>query len=106
VAGNFTLSEDRRLTMDISGLTFSNETHWESSRQALFFFADIGNKRIACGISQIALNDYYRTADTKEMAIKNYESNKEFIQGIATKFIKADLFNDKGEIFITSKEFK
>lgn len=90
--------------MNISELRFSEEIDWDHSHEVLLFFAYVEGRKVTCGISQIALNDWCGTEDTKVMAIANYNQNKQTVQNLAAKYIEHDKFNDRGEILILSAD--
>ncbi|MDP3261128.1 MAG: DUF1488 family protein [Thermodesulfovibrionales bacterium] len=92
--------------MNVTDIQFIDDVNFDDSREAVLFYAQIGKKKIKCGLGQIAVNDHYQTTDTKENAIENYRKNKIYFQDIAKNLIKNDRFNENGEIFISSRDIR
>lgn len=93
----------------MSQLSFEDDFWYAAKFQAIKFAASEGGERHVFAISRIALNDRYRTPDTKEDAIKNFENHIEEIQLVATRVYEAGLRSvEHGHFFIDSslcKEF-
>lgn len=90
--------------MNTDDIVFGKEVGYDASRQAVAFTADIGGKRVMCFISQIALNDYFGTPDTKEQVLENFQNHKDGIFALAERFISKDRFNENGEIYIVGDD--
>ncbi|NMH66583.1 DUF1488 domain-containing protein [Shewanella salipaludis] len=86
--------------MGFDDIIFLEEYQWDMSKQAVTFWADVDNQRITCQISREALVDYYRTEDTKEQALINFEDNQYDICNLAEHLIRNDVFEEDGGIFI------
>lgn len=57
-------------------------------------------------VSQIAINDYYRTVDSFEQMEVNFEDNRNHIDGIAERFARDfDANEDSPHFEITSEHF-
>ena len=90
--------------MDITGIQFLEDRTWDGDRKCIVFYAQIGRQKITCAVSGCALNDYYRSKDTKAKAMENYRNNTKKIHHIAKRLIDDDFFDDNNEIFISSEE--
>lgn len=89
--------------MDIKGIQFE-DISWDSTRESIVFCAHIGKKKIPCSISKTALNDYFRTKDTKANALQNYQTHSKKIQNIAKRLIADDVFEENNEIVIYTED--
>ena len=79
------------------------ETWWDHSRETLKFrLIDEDGQKALCGVTQIAINDYFRTEDTIEAAEANFENNTDFIVSTAARMIEYDDQNEDGIYLITS----
>lgn len=79
------------------------EPWWDSDYRAIKFAAEKAGNRYICAISQIALNDYFRTEDTKEAAFANYYKHADMVHSVAIKLIQQDQPNERGVYFIASE---
>ena len=83
-----------------------NEFWWDIAHQAVKFDGWLNGERFVFAISQIALNDYYRTPDTKEDALQNFGDNIERIEYIAARYASECVANEEApHFFITSEIF-
>jgi len=94
----------KEISMDITGIQFLEDRTWDGDRKCIVFYAQIGRQKITCAVSGSALNDYYRSKDTKAKAMENYRNNTKKIHHIAKRLIDDDFFDDNNEIFISSEE--
>jgi hypothetical protein len=79
------------------------KTWWDHAREILKFrLVDEDGEKFLCGITQVAINDYYRTDDTEEAAQANFESNQDEIIAIANSLIQQDAADEEGLYLITS----
>ncbi len=84
-----------------------NEKWRDSKKENLMFRlknTEIGDEKV-CGVTQIAINDYYKTEDTLEEAEKNFEEHKDDIVKIAVRLISASETDGEGPYIITSGDF-
>lgn len=81
---------------------FSGEPWWDDANQAMKFILANSGKNYTCAISQVVLNDYYRTEDTKDAAVQNYHTHSDEVRSLAIRLIQDDLADMKGVFFITS----
>lgn len=79
-------------------------TKWDLSREILMFrLASDDGQKVMCGITQIAINDYYCTEDSREAAQANFEMHKEDIIRMAVRLIDEGNANEGGVYVITSE---
>ncbi|AIA73372.1 hypothetical protein FF32_00520 [Halomonas campaniensis] len=79
------------------------EKWWDHSREILHFrLADDDGEKVICGITQIAINDYFQTEDTREAAEDNFDDNVELIVNLADSLIQNNASDDDGRYLITS----
>ena len=90
--------------MDIRGIQFLEDVSWDSARESVVFFAQIGKKKIPCAVSKNALNDYFQTKNTKIMALENFKIHTKKIQNIAKRLMAEDLFDDNNEVVIFTED--
>lgn len=87
--------------MNTEGIDFPLEDgYWDAGIQAIIFYAVNDETRIKCGISRIALVDFFHTEDTKDKALELFKENKKRVNRIAEMLIQEDRFNEDGGIFI------
>lgn len=79
---------------------------WHSPTQSIHFAVTNGSERHVCAISQIALNDYYKTEDSKEVAFDNFEKDRQKIIGIATEIFTTYKPNEDNIYFIKSSNMR
>ncbi|WP_226610276.1 DUF1488 family protein [Marinobacter nauticus] len=76
---------------------------WDHSREILKFrLIDEDGQKFLCGVTQVAINDYYGTDDTEEAAEENFENNEDEIVAIANSLIQQDAADEDGLYLITS----
>ncbi|MGM0786025.1 MAG: DUF1488 family protein [Pseudomonadota bacterium] len=79
-------------------------TKWDLPRETLMFrLASDDGREVMCGITQIAINDYYRTEDSREAAQANFDKHMEDIVRIAVRLIDDGASNECGAYLITSQ---
>ena len=77
---------------------------WDHAREILKFrLVDEDGQKFLCGITQVAINNYYGTDETEEAAEDNFENNEDEILAIANSLIKQDAADDDGLYLITSE---
>lgn len=81
---------------------FKEEPWWDSAYRSVKFTAERAGIRHICAISQMALNDYFRTEDTKEAAFSNYHEHSDMVHSLAIRMIQETAPNEQGVFFITS----
>ena len=71
---------------------------WDYQKEAIIFrlIGEEGDE-IICGVTQVAINDHFHTADTEQDAKDNFDDNTDFIVSIA-----ANLIDEDGVYLITS----
>jgi hypothetical protein len=84
-----------------------NEKYWtEFDPAGVKFDGYYEGKRYIFFVSQIAINDYYRTVDSFEQMEVNFEDNRSHIDGIAERFAgDFDANEDIPHFKITSEYF-
>lgn len=87
---------------------FDENEYWTSPNpESLMFDGYIDGERYVFAISQMALNDFYGTADTPEDAITNYLENSDHVEAIAARFANEFEANEQApHYFIDSCEFR
>lgn len=79
------------------------ETQWDFNTDTLgFSVSDEYGKFYFCGVTRIAINDYYRTEDSREQAEINFNENQGYILGLASNLIANSQENERGHYIITS----
>lgn len=81
----------------------SGASWWDDTNQAIKFNLRNAGSYRTCAISQIALNDYFKTENSKEAAIKNFQKNSSQVRLLALPLIQDSLQNEEGVFFITSE---
>lgn len=80
---------------------------WDHSREILKFrLVDEDGQKVLCGVTQVAINDYYGTDDTEKAAKENFENNQEDIVALANSLIQQDAADTDGLFLITSDILK
>ncbi len=79
---------------------------WDFNTQCIRFAVEDDEERYVVSISQIALNDYFSTEDTKDAAFDNFNNDIESILSLAVEFIESHEPNDDGIYFIASEYFE
>ncbi len=87
---------------------FEDNECWTSPNPELLMFDGVlDGERFVFAISQVALNDFYRTADTPDDAVNNYLNNSGAVEGVAVQFARE--FEPNREVphyLISSNEFR
>ena len=82
------------------------DTWRDQSIQAIMF--NLRNtdtdQNYTCGVTQVAINDYFHTIDSIEQAQVNFEEHTNLIIEKAAHLIKNGKTNEKGHFVITSNE--
>lgn len=81
---------------------FSGTSWWDDANQAIKFNLRKAGSYRTCAISQIALNDYYKTENSKDAAIKNFQKHSSQVRLLAIQLIQDCLPNEEGIFFIAS----
>ena len=81
---------------------FSGASWWDDTNQAIKFNLRKAGSYRTCAISQIALNDYYKTENSKDAAIKNFQKHSSQVRLLAIQLIQDCLPNEEGIFFIAS----
>jgi len=75
---------------------------WDHAREILKFrLIDENGQKFLCGVTQVAINDYYGTDDTEEAAEENFEKNEGEIVAIANSLIQQGAADGDGLYLIT-----
>ena len=90
--------------MDIRGIQFLEDVSWDSGRDSVVFYAQLGRKKIPCAVGKNTLNDYFQTKNTKANALENFQTHVKKIQNIAKRLIAEDLFDDNNEVVIFTED--
>jgi len=80
---------------------FSGAPWWDDANQAMKFNLKRAGSYRTCAISQVALNDYFKTEDSKDVAVKNYQKHSNQVRLLAIRLIQDNLPNEEGVFFIT-----
>lgn len=76
---------------------------WDYQKEAIIFrLIDEEGDEIICGVTQVAINDHFHTADTEQNARDNFDDNTDFIISIAAKLIDQEECDEDGVYLITS----
>ncbi|MGW7677947.1 hypothetical protein [Shewanella sp. S23-S33] len=79
------------------------ETQWDFRTDTLgFSVSDENGKFYNCGVTRIAINDYYDTNDSIEQAEINFDENQDYILDLASNLIVNGQANERGHYIITS----
>lgn len=81
----------------------SGASWWDDANQAIKFNLRNAGGYCTCAISQVALNDYYKTENSKDAAIKNFQKHSSQVRLLAIRLIQDCLQNEEGVFFITSE---
>jgi len=81
---------------------FSGTPWWDDVHQAMKFNLKRAGSYRTCAISQVALNNYFKTENSKDAAIKNYQKHSSRVRLLAIQLIQDNLPNEEGIFFITS----
>lgn len=81
----------------------SGASWWDDANQAIKFNLRKAGSYRTCAISQVALNDYYKTENSKDAAVKNYQKHSSQVRLLAIRLIQDCLPNEEGVFFITSE---
>lgn len=84
-----------------------SEYWWDVASRSVHFDGVCDGKRYVFAISDVALNDYYKTADTRDDALSNYKFHIEEIKSLAARLASEVKANDDAPHYIiTSTEFR
>jgi len=67
---------------------FSGAPWWDDANQAMKFNLKRAGSYRTCAISQVALNDYFKTEDSKDAAVKNYQKHSNQVRLLAIRLIQ------------------
>lgn len=84
---------------------FKGDSWWDDSYSAMRFSLEKNDVCHPCAISQIVLNDHFKTEDSKAAAIKNYNEHLDEVRFLAVRLIEAGKHDEQGVFFITSNTF-
>jgi hypothetical protein len=79
---------------------------WDDTNQAIKFNLRKAGGYRTCAISQIVLNDYFKTENSKNAAIMNFQKHSSQVRLLAIRLIKDCLPNEDGVFFFTSETCK
>ncbi|WP_423840669.1 hypothetical protein ONE56_18175 [Vibrio mytili] len=79
---------------------------WDFDTQSIHFAIEDDEFRYVVSISQITLNDYFHTVDTKDAAFENFDENSDAIFSMAIDFVEKNEPNDNDIYFISSNYFE
>jgi len=82
---------------------FSGASWWDDVNQAIKFNLRKAGSYRTCAISQVALNDYFKTENSKDAAVKNFQKHSSQVRLLAIRLIQDCLQNEEGVFFITSE---
>lgn len=88
--------------MVIGNWTFKEDPWWDTAHSAVAFVAEAEGRRELCAISQVALNDYFQTEDTKAAALANYNAHCERVHRLAARLLEEGLSSGGCMLIITS----
>lgn len=76
---------------------------WDYQKEAIIFrLIDEEDDEVICGVTQVAINDHFHTADTEQNAKDNFDDNMDFIVSIAANLIDEEEYDEDGVYLITS----
>ncbi|PSU44277.1 hypothetical protein C9J12_27385 [Photobacterium frigidiphilum] len=81
------------------------EPTWNMMREEIRFCLQRDEERFYCAVSQIALNDYYRTEDTQEAAFMNFRAHTNTVVTLAMEQIDNGQVRNDGVYFVSSTLF-
>lgn len=81
------------------------ELTWNMMREEIRFCLQQGEELFYCAVSQIALNDYYRTEDTQEAAFMNFRAHTNTVVTLAAEQIDNGQVRNDGVYFVSSALF-
>ena len=83
---------------------FEREFWWDPNFQAVKFAGIWDGQRYVFAISRSALNDYFRTEDSREAAIINFEEHRDRVEQLATRLIALGVGpSEHGHYFISTE---
>lgn len=88
--------------MSADTFKFKDDRWWDDSYSAMRFFLEKDGITYSCAISQIVLNDHFKTEDSREAAIKNFNDQSDVVRLLAVRLIESELHDKHGVFFITS----
>lgn len=82
-------------------LVFDEEFLWDGSLWAVRLIADQGKHRLRFVFDGAAINDYYRTEDSRDAAMRNFEENRPWFESVATSLVsEGHLPDERGLYFV------
>jgi hypothetical protein len=81
---------------------FSGVSWWDDVNQAIKFNLRKAGSYRTCAISQVALNDHFKTENSKDAAVKNFQKHSSQVRLLAVQLIQDCLQNEEGIFFIRS----
>ena len=81
---------------------FSGASWWDDVNQAIKFNLRKAGSYRTCAISQVALNDHFKTENSKDAAVKNFQKHSSQVRLLAVQLIQDCLQNEEGIFFIRS----
>ncbi len=81
---------------------FSGASWWDDVNQAIKFNLRKAGSYRTCAISQVALNDHFKTENSKDAAIKNFQKHSSQVRLLAVQLIQDCLQNEEGIFSIRS----
>lgn len=92
---------------DANNWELSGASWWDEANQAIKFnLRKAGGGYRTCAISQVALNDHFKTENSKDAAIMNFQKHSSQVRLLAIRLIKDCLPNEDGVFVITSETCK
>lgn len=79
----------------------SGASWWDDANQAIKFNLRKAGSYHTCAISQVALNYYFKTENSKDAAVKNFQKHSSQVRLLAIQLIQDCLQNEEGVFFIT-----
>jgi len=89
-------------TSNTNNWELSGASWWDDTNQAIKFNLRNAGAHRTCAISQVALNNYFKTENSKDAAIRNFQKHSSQVRLLAVQLIKDCLPNEEGVFFITT----
>lgn len=89
--------------MDGGNLVFDEDYRWDGSLRAVRLCADHGKQRLCFAFDGAAINDHFRTEDSRDAAMRNFEVNRPWFEGLVTNIVDGGYPPDEhGNYFIVT----
>ena len=88
----------------MQAIEFFEQYEWEEARRAILFWAKVGEKTVACRVTEAALRAISGETDSDVPGTDLFPEHIEAVHAVATRMLRDERFDEQGDLTIDQSD--